>query len=444
MLSRVRNLRPGLRVGAGLVAASAAAVAGGVTAFQPVLAGGVAATAFVAWCLSLAPSILLAVALHKGIWNEAPVIVMVGQELPTIGLIGLTAILIALRQAGRTMPTTLVGVGVVTTILLVYEGVGAVVGGGLGATEKSLRVVLFTAWGFLLAWLIGVDRRATILALTFTVVGAVVIAIASLPGWVNTGTPTVFGENRILYGRSVGVGAVIALGAALTGRLNVTWRTVSGAVGIALAAVTVVSTSRGAFVSLGAAGLAMIALPLAGRGIRYRAFAFAVLCGIGIVSVAAVSGSVGFDRLLSLTNPGDDVTAVMRTQAIDFAYHQWLGSPLFGVGLRDLNLTVSFAGVTQVLPYPHNMLMEVLSQTGVVGLALTMAVIAWPPLTMLRNGLLRADPIVTLLIGGLVFYLVSAQFSGDLQINRYVWTLAYLVAAVPAWQGTGPSGPNLR
>lgn len=426
-----------------LFAGATSVIAGGAAALQPAVVGGLAAAAVVAWCLSLAPSVLLAVSVHKGVWNVAPVIEMVGQELPTLVLIGLTGILIVRRQARRLLPRGLIGAGLVTTGLLIYVGVGAILGGGLGSTEKFLRLGLFVVWGFLLAWLIGIERRSTILALAFTVTGAGVIALAAVPGWATTGTPTVFGENRILLGRSVGVGAVIALGAALTGRLPVTWRAVAGMVGLVLTTVTVASASRGAFVSLGAAGLAMIALPLAGRGVRYRTIALAVLGVIALVSVAVVSGSVGFDRLLSLANAGDDVTAVMRTQAIDYSLNQWIGSPIFGIGLRDLELTVSFAGVTQVLAYPHNMLIEVVSQTGVVGLVLTLAVMAWPVWAVLRDGRLRRDPVVALLIGVLVFYLVSAQFSGDLQINRFVWTFAFLLAAAPAWQGNLKPGPTV-
>lgn len=428
----------GYRILAAALALSTTTLVGGLAAIQPVLVAGVSAVAIMTWCLAALPPLLLTVAVHKGVWNVAPVVDAIGQEAPTLALVGLTLVLIVVRSSRRAQPASLVRLGLLSAAFVTYGAVGAVLGGGLNSTDKIMRLALFIGWGFLLAYLIGIDRRATIVALALIVVGAMVIALASAGNWIGTGIPTVFGENWILFGRSVGVGAVIALGAAFTGQLPAGWRAVSMVVGLALAVMTVASASRGAFVSILAAGVVMLVLPLAGRGIRYRALALALFIGVGLLAVITASASAGFERLLSLANVGEDVSTLLRVQAIQYSFDQWLASPLFGIGLRDLQLEVSVGPFTQVLAYPHNMIVETLSQTGVIGFLLIAATIALPLATVSRHVRLRTDPVVAILVGVLVFYLVSAQFSGDLQINRYVWTFAFLLAATPAWLDERP------
>ena len=432
-MSGVSNALLGSRVRAAALTASTAILAGGLAAIQPVVVAGAGATVILTWCLAALPPLLLAVAVHKGVWNVAPVIELIGQEAPTVALIGLTAVLMAARSARRPAPASLVRLGLFTAVFVTYGAVGAVLGDGLDSTAKVLRMALFFGWGFLLAGLVGIDRRATIVALGSVVGGAILIAAASTGNWIAAGVPTVFGENHINFGRSVGVGAVVALGAALTGRLRPGWRLLSIAVGVALSIVTVASGSRGAFISLGAAGVAMLFLPVAGRGIRSRLVALVLLMGVAVVALLAASGSVGFERLLSLGSPGDDVPALLRAQAIQISFDQWLSSPLFGIGLRDLQVPVSVGTFADVLTYPHNIIMETLSQTGLVGLILLLAGIAVPLGVVATYTRLRTDPVVAVLVGAFIFYFVSAQFSGDLQINRYVWTFAFFLTATPAW-----------
>ena len=415
-----------------LSAMSATALAGGLIAVQPVLVGGAAATAVIAWCLAVLPPLLLPIAVHSGVLSTSPIVEVIGPVAPTLVLIGFTSVLIFARSSRR-LPPSLARLGLLAAAFVVYTAAGAMLGGGPGSTEKSLRLALFIGWGFLLAWLIGMDRRATIVALAFIVVGAMVIAVASAGNWISTGTPFVFAENRIIFGRSVGVGAVVALGAALTGRLPRNLRVLSLMVGLALAVVTIGSASRGAFISLGAAGAVMLVLPVAGRRIGTRALAVALLLGVGLLAVIASSGTFGFERLQSLGNIGTDTTSLLRLQAIEYSFRQWLSAPLFGVGLQNLQLDVAVGAFRDILDYPHNMIIETLSQTGIVGLLLMAAILGLPVAAVLRKPQLRSDPVVALLVGVLVFYFVSAQFSGDLQINRYVWAFAFFLGATPAW-----------
>ena len=432
-MTGVPGLTRGHRILAAVLAVSTATLVGGLTAIEPVFMVGVVATAIATWCLAALPPLMLAVAVHKGVWNVAPVIEAIGQEAPTLALIGLTILLLVGRSASRPLPALLMRLGLLTAVFIAYGAIGAFAGGGLNSTDKILRLAIFIGWGFLLACLIGIDRRATIVALALIVVGAVAIALASVSNWISLGIPNVFGENWINFGRSVGVGAVIALGAALVGQLPRTWRVLSVVVGLALAVTTVASGSRGAVVSIIAAGTAMFVLPLAGRGKGSRALTLAIFACLGTLAAILASGSAGFERFVSLGNVGDDVPALLRAQAIQYSFAEWLNSPLFGVGLRDLQLQVSVGSYTQVIAYPHNMIIETLSQTGIMGFLLLSATIALPIVVVLRQDRLRRDPVVSILVGVMVFYVVAAQFSGDLEINRYVWTFVFLLAATPAW-----------
>ena len=247
------------------------------------------------------------------------------------------------------------------------------------------------------------------------------------------GIPTVFGENWIIFGRSVGVGAIIALRSRPHG--------------------PTVADLAHSFVGGGPDPCSRhrgIRIPWRFR-LAYRRWGrdarpatcwsrdpLSRVCSCSIHRLRIVSSDrcLGEHRVRaapqsrgrrrrragSPARSGDPVFA--RPMARPAAFRD--RPP--GLALGGLGGTVH-AGAA----YPHNMIVETLSQTGVVGFLVAAATIAMPLITVMRNPRLRGDPVVAQLVGVLVFYLVSAQFSGDLQINRDVWTFVFLLAATPAW-----------
>lgn len=358
------------------------------------------------------------------------VVQSLGSVLPTLALIGFTAVLVVFRGASRP-PRSLILIGTLTLCFVLYAAIGAVLGRGQGGIDKVIRIALFAAWGIMIAYLVGTTRRATILALVFLFLAAFLVALASVPTWVHTGVPSVFSVNRIVFGRSIGVGAVVALAAALVGHERRSLRLLALLAGMFLAIVTLASASRGAFVSLFVA-LLIVVLSDYSHGVRRRWAAGAVLAGLGVTVVFVAQGSFGVERLSSLLS-SYDLTSVLRDQAVQYSLQQWQSSPIFGVGLRNLDLIVGSGSFAQVVAYPHNMIVELLAQTGMVGLLMVTAAFASVWWIFWSDRTMRTDSAALGLVGAWMFFLVSAQFSGDLDINRYVWTFAFLIVACQAW-----------
>jgi O-antigen ligase len=121
--------------------------------------------------------------------------------------------------------------------------------------------------------------------------------------------------------------------------------------------------------------------------------------------------------------------------------------PLWGAGLDGFYGTV---GQTQGIEYPHNYLLAVASETGLLGLAaLTLTVLAW--LAAVRSGPARVSPHrdhwggVTTMTGhtsaraevlrramtmGTLFVAVASMFSGGYYDSRLAWCFAALAAAL--------------
>jgi O-antigen ligase len=120
----------------------------------------------------------------------------------------------------------------------------------------------------------------------------------------------------------------------------------------------------------------------------------------------------------------------LRQERFIDAWKLWLTAPLTGAGAG------SFAyhyPANQLRVYPHNMLLELLSELGVIGLALwtVMLVIAFGGFIK-RGGWRRSLSVVVL--GFFTFAIANAMISGDIVSNRHVFTsLGLLVATSALW-----------
>jgi glycosyltransferase involved in cell wall biosynthesis/O-antigen ligase/aminoglycoside phosphotransferase (APT) family kinase protein len=236
------------------------------------------------------------------------------------------------------------------------------------------------------------------------------------------------------------------------------WRPAAyGSVALIVGA-TVLTYSRG-----GALALAFVlALALVASGISWKRLAFgaAVLASLWTLAIPA-----DFAKRLATVRqflPGAeevlhrDSSFEERLLLTGTAWQMFLDNPLLGVG--GGNYTERFAEYSQRLGsaspdyhdesaarYPHNLLLEVGAETGVLGLAFLVAALLAaitalsrvrrsPSLTGLR-GLARA---VQIAIAG---YLVSSLFlHGDFQ--RYLWLLLGMAAAMEALVVAGRRVPR--
>ena len=134
--------------------------------------------------------------------------------------------------------------------------------------------------------------------------------------------------------------------------------------------------------------------------------------GCGSTSCNCVS-----DRLISLeASPGDRDKLLLRGVQL-FASH-----PILGAGLG------SFAGVIpdslqpgHFYEYPHNVLLEVASETGIVGLLLVMGPLAMGWAALFWKGIQTASASIAGILMFVAVFFTVANLSGDIPSERGLW-----------------------
>lgn len=241
------------------------------------------------------------------------------------------------------------------------------------------------------------------------VFGLVVLAVALVePSAVAGERLASDGGNTIGAGRATGAACVVLGLAALTARR---WRLLwlAGAVLAAWGAFE--AASRG---PLGAAAVAIVVAVAATR-VRGR---FGRIVTVGVAAVALAVWSVRFGQFDQRLTTLSDASAQMRGRLWQQAGRMIPESPLgvgWGRSYDETGIAVLDSGYTQ---YPHNIVLEVFSEGGWLA-GVLLLVVLW--LALRRQWRLASSPAETILLGLLVFAVVNAMVSGDVNTNRGLW-----------------------
>lgn len=189
----------------------------------------------------------------------------------------------------------------------------------------------------------------------------------------------------------------------------------------------VTAASRGPIVALLATLVFYLVASNVRRALRYTPIVLGVLA-ISYLLAGQIE-SYGEYRLLSRimnVGTGDDMAIVGRQESFYGAFQQFLGSPLIGDSLEEK--TTNF--------YPHNILLEALMATGLIG-GLPFMALLYKALSRARALISRNAPTgwIALLF---IQYLVGAQFSGAIYINTVFWMLLGMLLA----RGVSPEEPT--
>lgn len=196
--------------------------------------------------------------------------------------------------------------------------------------------------------------------------------------------------------------------------------TVCGTIGIAL---VVASASRGPLVALVTVLLVLVASQTR-RGNMNRMIAMVAgtfVIGAGIVLLTQATGSTLFERLLGTTEDiaagdGSATRIMLYQQALDaFARGPWFGS----------------ASTLDGLAYPHNLIIESLMATGLVGTASLLALILAGVCSAWR--LLVRRPEVSWLPLLYVLFLTGSMFSWSIYSNVSLWLTLAGTLSCAAW-----------
>jgi O-antigen ligase len=327
-----------------------------------------------------------------------------------LAILGLLALVAAALVAGKPIALTRLDWWVVALFAVVAGWTATSATWSSRPTASLLqaeRVAVYAA--AMLAFLLLVERELVpyvlggTLAAICTVVGYGLIRYAIAP------PPLDPYEGRLLFqpigyanalGLVAAIGIVLALGGAAWTRRG--WPRVA-ALGtiVLLAPALVLTSSRGAWIALGA-GLVVLVAHRAGT-----LMARVVVAGILIVLIVVVVTVGSSQRSAAKRLVGED-----RAQYWTVAVHDYEQHPLLGSGAGTFgDYWLRYRPVPTFTRTAHNLYLESLAELGPLGLALVIAALALPLTTVRRAGWLEAAA-----AGGYVAYVVHASVDWDWQL----------------------------
>lgn len=244
-----------------------------------------------------------------------------------------------------------------------------------------------------------------------------------------------FGTNYLITGRAVGIGLLLAIGYLVLSRDDAYLTAGAVAATVVMGFALLVSGARGPTVAaIGSIGLLVLVGIRTGRLPNDRP----AMVGYGIAAVVSLVGLLtvaqqlrGIRRLLALVDgPG-------RSLGLRFGY--WNGTfdalhpgmLLLGEGFGSWPVLVDPGADVQY--YPHNIVLEVLFELGLVGLALLGALLGYAVVALYRDWRAHGDSTHVALGILFVYMLTNVMLSGDLNENRFffaiVGTMAYGVGS---------------
>lgn len=325
-------------------------------------------------------------------------------------------------------------------------------GPSLGESYGSTKVQLYTADNlvFLIgAVFVGASHQSLRLYLFVTLIvvtaGSLFLLYQLLGGSANM----VFNgrfvlaaqEGPIDLGRDSATGVLIAIFTILVASKASTrlWAT---AVLPVLVVALIAAGSRGPIVAFAFGLVALLALTAAtGRARKQLMIVGAGLLFAVIIVPTIVPGSAIGRSLSTIIGSASGLSSNGRSSLWAAAYGEFAKHPLFGLG------TGGFAGLNQPEPYPHNILLEVGVELGVVGLIAVTTMIGsmFLRLAALWRWTVGDDRLeASLLIALFVSALINAFFSGAIQDNLYIWVWGGVGLGMYARSGLALPGRGQR
>lgn len=271
--------------------------------------------------------------------------------------------------------------------------------------------------------------------------GLAVIALGAslLNGGLAEGRLAALGGGPNVFGRFMIIGAVSTL--MIMSKKDFQWSFLVGSIAIFLFSIsTYLTGSRQAIIGflISIFIYLFIVLINGNQAQRFRiiytflAFLVFLLLILTILPQELLMETKAWNRLSLLLSEekGDSITS--RLDMIQFSWNFFLHNWLTGWG------TGSFETLYMVHYYPHNIFLEVLVELGILGVIPFLLILSISLGTsiylVLRNRDLEYDSDIHLLAGlttCFIFALYTAQISGDLYDNRWIWLFGAMLAGLP-------------
>jgi len=201
---------------------------------------------------------------------------------------------------------------------------------------------------------------------------------------------------------------------------------------------------------LGLTGVLLIAAVIGFRAVPGIAFNRFQLTVWGLLLVAIVGAAVAISSGQSFTlarvsllfdSEGPGASAEGRLAVMASAVDFWATAPVFGHGVGSFPI---LAGGPDVRSHPHNIVLEILCELGLLGLVLFGAFLV-SALRHIKLQRLREDPLFRCVFLLAAFALARAMIGPDLTENRQLYSFLALLALpmlARSARGGGPRGPR--
>jgi O-antigen ligase len=307
---------------------------------------------------------------------------------------------------------------------------------------KVLYLATLVAWCVVAAAVVIAPERTRVRRLlSALVVFALWVGIETLLAYLKgggAGFVVAMGGNYLGLGRVIGVGVAGLLIYCVYLASGLAMRTAAAALCAGLAALLLVIGGRGPFLAAAASMLLLLVVPWrwsAARGLvvrRYGLWLAGCLAAGGIAAAMVMSRSgvgVTVARLERLLSAQMGASAGVRLAYWREAIAHWADAPFLGHGPGSW--PVVFSAVDE-RGYPHDIVLEVLFELGLVGLTLLLAQVLVGVRSVARGGWLREDPLRLFAVLLFANAALNALVSGDITDNRVVFVALGLLT-VPAF-----------
>jgi O-antigen ligase len=251
--------------------------------------------------------------------------------------------------------------------------------GHIYATEKALYISTLTLWALLAcAFIIASDKRRLSHFINLLVVIAFYIAIESTLEYIKGDGDVInaLNSNYLALGYTIGMGLLISTAYVFFSEQSRFNKMVLLIMSLFFMFLLFVLGGRGPLISV----TISLLIPFLYRTKlmldhklqikKYFAFIVIILIVVVLISIYLYSKDLAtatLTRILLLFEPGMGTSAGTRAAYYLTAYKLWLAKPFLGHGIGSWPI---LTGLPDVNSYPHNMLLEIMVELGVMGLIL--------------------------------------------------------------------------
>lgn len=250
-----------------------------------------------------------------------------------------------------------------------------------------------------------------------------------------------FNATTIATGRTVGIAVIVLLFAVVVGRVSRLWQILAAGGLVLMILVLAGSGARGPLLSLLGTVAVTVGIAASRPGHRMRLLLITGILAIavfGIFSSGLIPDSAlqRFDLLFN-SQAGADASSLARLTVMKLAWQLFTTSPVVGHGTGS----VSAFGAGQEQVYPHNILLELAAETGLLGMAVYLGLLAMVLWRLLSRLSLESDrgALWLTLLAMLLFTLSNAMVSGDINDNRHLWLFMGIVIAATGIETEAPA-----